>query len=1216
MSFLSDAFKFISGNSLGASVAKIAILGFTSKLLSKNTDPGENANQSAPDAGVRLQLNPDTENKLPVLYGSAYFGGYITDATLSADYKTMTYCVSLAELTDSGTLTFNNVYINNNRVVFKSDGYTVDYTLDAGGNQDISLRDVVKVYLYADATGGIQPSGYTGATPDSWSVMPNWTELTHPMTGVVFAVVEVKYTRGGNTGVPNCVFHITNSLNQPGSVLSDYMQNTRYGAGIASADINASLAVLDTYCATGFTYTDLASNPQTQAIEFNGLVDTKNTVLDNMTKMSEAANSWLTYDIHQGQWGVVVNQPGASVAGFSDSNIVGEINITGTSLTQLSNIAEVRYQNTDILDNTDFVKITIPEVDLFQNEVPKTLTMSLPYTNKQVTALNIGLQALKQARVDKIITFAADFSYVNLTAGNIIDVTSSVYGFTNKLFRIITAQEQQSDDGGILIQFTCLDYNADVYNYDIAEYAVETDDGILGIGAIGTPNTPTVTKTETSNTPKITINALVPSGIVDALEFWITFDTGVPNDVDRAYVNIGTYSLPNGQLLTEDAVVNFDYSQLGQSDFFVKVRGVNLLVNGPYSDISGLIEYVPVVVADTISNEPVSIGGQLMSLGVLTLLNNLDDLLSLFNGEKGIKDALKDIFFGGSPSDPDLASDLLSADPAFTNNIATSLANDPAFISSVGEATVDIGNYSIDALNDVDTTTVAPTSGDILTWNGTNWVVSAFNAGDSGAVITPVDPPAPPVQKYLYFADRNPIDAATNYEEQTFPVNQSQEAPVTGSYSTVLSVLQQHGGIYNDVTLATGNVKLYKSDGTLVETVAIGDCILHKRRLEIPFADRQPGVNYYILIDEGAVTYCSGEYISVGITSPTSWNFNTPKYHVAPYVMSDVEFATYSFTAPSYNSLTFAASPFGTGVGIAGNLVITFSENVTLSSLTSDDVKLLKDTGGGTVLVQSWAVTDAAFSNNKILDFGAFNTLEYSSDYKIEVNANVVSTARAAVTLAGPCGISSEYTPNNVANTLTTKTFSTGTQFNYSSFSAVNVDGTTETFQDVATQSALTLTFTQPPVAGAANPAEIKLFKTGDVLVQTFNLNASFSGNQISSELFTISGNNIRLNPTEDMSPDTVYYITIGYQAVKNAKDVYITPITDDATITFKTHAGPVLTVTTPTGSSMPNDNGIVMSSTAPIVAGTAKIQIINNATSEVVGETAATGTTVNITNE
>ena len=61
------------------------------------------------------------------------------------------------------------------------------------------------------------------------------------MNDTLFAIVKVTYSRDkGVTGMPNMMFTITNSMKLPGDVLYDYMTNTRYGAGIDSANIGAS----------------------------------------------------------------------------------------------------------------------------------------------------------------------------------------------------------------------------------------------------------------------------------------------------------------------------------------------------------------------------------------------------------------------------------------------------------------------------------------------------------------------------------------------------------------------------------------------------------------------------------------------------------------------------------------------------------------------------------------------------------------------------------------------------------------------------------------------------------------------------------------------------------------------------------------------------------------------------------------------------------------
>ena len=628
-----------------------------------------------------------------------------------------------------------------------------------------------------------------------------------------------------------------------------------YGAGIPVGQINLqSFVDLNTYANTGFTYTNLSNQSVTGSITVNGLVDTTQSVLENMKKLAEAANAWISYDTTYGQWQVIINRAGSSIASFTDSNIVGDIAISGTSLTQLNSAADVKYKNTDILDKDDFIKITIPSGDLYANEFEKTVEINLPFTNSQVVAAKVGLVQLKQGRVDKIIQFKTDFSYVDLKAGDLIDVTTSVYGFSQKVFRIITVSESFDDDGILSMDITALEYDATVYDYDIAEFDVETDDGILGIGSIGKPNTPTVTKTEQANVPKIVINGVVPSGIVDAVEFWITFDTGV-SEANRNYINIGQFTNPSGATLTENQAVSYTYTGLQQSDFYVKIRGVNSIAVGPYSDPSGLIAYVPIVVADTLSDEPVSIGGQLMSLGLLTLLNNLD---GLFKGLSGPGSLLESIL-GGIKEETGV-----DLEAGATVEAAIAIQDEGNLITSNTSSINFIGDgVSVSGTGNAVTVTIGNTSGGDGGSGGT---------GGTGTATC-----------FLTQGNTLPPDKGTNVESltednATYP--SPDKAPITGYY-----FISYGGGVYADLVKGTGNIKLYKSNGTLAQTRTASDVIIDKNVVKIPFGDRDRGTDYYIIMDGGIVKSASG-CVSPAITDPKVWNFNTPWESINPYSMT------------------------------------------------------------------------------------------------------------------------------------------------------------------------------------------------------------------------------------------------------------------------------------------------------------------------------------------
>lgn len=247
LSGITDIGRKILGSNLGGTLVKTAILGYLINRLRRNALKDNNPKNQNIDAGVRLQIPPASDNKIPVLYGTAVMSGIITDAVMSNSNKRMTYCLTISEKTGTllstgaaSTYLFKQVYWNDQRIIFKADGFTVDYTVDREGNQDISLRDLVKVYCYAgNASTTSIPEGYTNASyPAAYTVMPGWALATHIMTNLIFVVIEVNYNREKNvTGIGDMRFQIQNSMNKPGDVMRDYLTNTVYGAGIDVAEV-------------------------------------------------------------------------------------------------------------------------------------------------------------------------------------------------------------------------------------------------------------------------------------------------------------------------------------------------------------------------------------------------------------------------------------------------------------------------------------------------------------------------------------------------------------------------------------------------------------------------------------------------------------------------------------------------------------------------------------------------------------------------------------------------------------------------------------------------------------------------------------------------------------------------------------------------------------------------------------------------------------------
>lgn len=367
----------------------------------------------------------------------------------------------------------------------------------------------------------------------------------------------------------------------------------------------------------------------TQRYKFNGVISTDKTVMQNLETMCSAANTWLSYDVHTGKWAFIINKLEDSIASFNDSNIIGGINISSTGLTDLYNSVKVEFPHIDLNDQRDFIRDEIPTADRYTYEPPSELDIQFDILNDPVQAELIGLIELKQSRIDKVIQFNTDFPYLGLKAGDVIDITASMYGFTNKKFRVITVVEQDTAEGAINLAVTALEYDESVYATDnLTRYDRTTSNGIASIGGIGQPGVPTVNKYELNARPRLLIETLSPQGIVEYMEAWIATTTQAA--FEDKYKLLATTKAPSTQPWEYGTEVKFDCDGVTTGDYHIKVRGCNSTTTGPFSDPTGVINYVPVQATDAITGNTAikddsgnTITGLLGSNALLALLGGL-----------------------------------------------------------------------------------------------------------------------------------------------------------------------------------------------------------------------------------------------------------------------------------------------------------------------------------------------------------------------------------------------------------------------------------------------------------------------------------------------------------------------------------------------------------------------------------------------------------------
>lgn len=252
-------------STIGALLVRTAVTALVSYALSRSISKSQT--RTGLDTGSRQMLSPATNHKIPVLYGSAFLGGAITDGVLlnnGSNYNVMWVCLTISETTGKlfstsadSAYTFNKCFRNTDQIIFRADGITVDHTVDSDGNEDNSMGGWIKIYMYAGSGSSadqIAPAaascvGNTAPTltaVNAWDTFPNWiapsgTVPNDNMSDLVFALVRVEYNRDKNvTAIGDYQFNISNSMTLGGDVIFDYMSNTRYGAGVRLPEIDMS----------------------------------------------------------------------------------------------------------------------------------------------------------------------------------------------------------------------------------------------------------------------------------------------------------------------------------------------------------------------------------------------------------------------------------------------------------------------------------------------------------------------------------------------------------------------------------------------------------------------------------------------------------------------------------------------------------------------------------------------------------------------------------------------------------------------------------------------------------------------------------------------------------------------------------------------------------------------------------------------------------------
>jgi hypothetical protein len=563
-----------------------------------------------PNPGNRATVPPAADNKLPIVYGTAWVGGAVTDMTITSNNQQIYYVISLSEVTNTetggtpDTFTFGDIFYSGKKVIFDGTDLTKVIALRdmSTGLDDTTVNGKINIYLYKN--GSSQPVNTANSAINVLSasdLVYKW-DNTKLMSNTVFAIVRLTYSVTANVrGLDQIRFQVTNSRKAPGDCFLDYLTSSRYGAALTTAQIDTtSLTALNTYSNTLINYIDYSGFTQTlKRFQFDGTLDTNQPIMTNIQLMASSCDCLVKYNEITAQWGVIVQQPTYTVAmALDNSNIVSGIQISPTDISNSFNIAEVKFPDGSQQDSFASVTFDLAVINpslLYSNEPVNKQQITLQLVNGNVRAQLLANRFLESCREDLQVQLTINFSGIQLEAGDIVSITNTNYGWVAKLFRVAKVTEKFGDDGSVTAALSLLEFNPAVYDdASITQFTPAPNTGLSSPTTFGTIPIPVIGGALPS-APNPSFQVTVTSssaGIVQYAEIWYSaFAT--PTAAQRIFAGTTAIQSNGNPYDPSTAMPIITLTDIPSGNWYFFSRMVNQLGSSDFSAASSLLQWRP-----------------------------------------------------------------------------------------------------------------------------------------------------------------------------------------------------------------------------------------------------------------------------------------------------------------------------------------------------------------------------------------------------------------------------------------------------------------------------------------------------------------------------------------------------------------------------------------------------------------------------------------------
>ncbi len=422
------------GTFAAANVIQVVALAYTviDALTNKKKSPVDSGQASPTYTFGKLQTQVSNLLPRPIIYGQVKVAGNkIWQTGENTSTIKQIICLCDGEINSISDIKLNDEPISS----YPGCSYSAYY---GTGTQDIDSR--VPGAAQADkaaVVGGLKYDAYIALTAQASKKLPN---SGFNVTAIVQGRKVRVYSDTETYGVQYS--------NNPAWCVLDFL--TCYnGMGLSHSEIDLQSFI------DAAAYCDATVDAQAR-FALNLVLDAKQSRLDWLNAMLLVCRGYLLYQ--DGRIYLKIDQSGSSVQSFESTNIIaGSEKFWTTPRENKYDIIKVQF----IDPENEYARVyAVAELSDYGNEQPLVKEVeAFGITNFKQASRLAWFYLNESATTNKFISFTTTKEGLDRTVGDIIDVTSTVMGYSAKLFRIIAMSEMQ--DGQI--EVTCKEYNENLY---------------------------------------------------------------------------------------------------------------------------------------------------------------------------------------------------------------------------------------------------------------------------------------------------------------------------------------------------------------------------------------------------------------------------------------------------------------------------------------------------------------------------------------------------------------------------------------------------------------------------------------------------------------------------------------------------------------------------------------------------------------------------------